>query len=543
MPRNPKADRNLRRPSTPGPCVTAVVSLGTTLIFALSRLSGATTVNASSASQSDVAAAVASAADGDTVTIPAGTASWTRTLVVRKAITIQGAGVGVTIIKDSVQGTEFLKITLVAGMLTRVTGIEFQDGGRTQITHAGLHIDGKNTDGSQFRMDHCNWYDMMCSIVPDTVIGVFDHIDFKVGAPNKSNGIFVFYGSRWDGGEFGDGSWAKPAGFGSSQFTFVEDCTITAPAGHLSGLTDAYAGARFVIRHNRIIGAITHTHGTESTGRPRSSRAMEIYDNYIDGHSDNRFVGSNRGGAELFYNNTLVNFWGGLAGHVLTSYHMTGTYPTFGGGDGTNGWDKNNSGNPFYSGTVSAVSGSTVSVSGTSWSNNQWAGYSAKKNSGGFVYIESNTSNSFNFKTSSNVTFSVGDSFVINKVDQCIDQPGAGSSTLISGYNVTPPPNWTQGVEPCYIWNNTNDGAAFATYTPDTLNIKQGTHYFNNTPMPGYTPYVYPHPLTKGLPPPEQMTRNVKGNSQDNLRKERQPWGGKKLDRKKAKKANESPTN
>ena len=80
-------------------------------------------------------------------------------------------------------------------------------------------------------------------------------------------------------------------------------------------------------------------------------------------------------------------------------------------------------------------------------------------------------------------------------------------------------------------------------YTPDTLNIKQGTHYFNNTPMPGYTPYVYPHPLTKGLPPPEQMTRNVKGNSQDNLRKERQPWGGKKLDRKKAKKAKESPTN
>jgi hypothetical protein len=520
-----------------------VVSLATTLIFALSRLSGATTVNANSASFSDVAAAIASAADGDTVTIPGGTASWTRTLVVRKAITIQGAGVGVTIIKDSVQGTEFLKITLVAGMLTRVTGIEFQDGGRTQITHAGFHIDGKNTDGSQFRMDHCNWYDMMCSIVPDTVIGVFDHIDFKVGAPNKSNGIFVVYGSRWDGGEFGDGSWAKPAGFGSSQFTFVEDCTITTPAGHLSGLTDAYAGARFVIRHNRIIGAITHTHGTESTGRPRSSRAMEIYDNYIDGHSDNRFVGSNRGGAELFYNNTLVNFWGGLAGHVLTSYHMTGTYPIFGGGDGTNGWDKNNSGNPFYSGTVSAVSGSTVSVSGTSWSNNQWAGYSAKKNSGGFVYIESNTSNSFNFKTSSNVTFSVGDSFVINKVDQCIDQPGAGSSTLISGYNVTPPPNWTQGVEPCYIWNNTNDGAAFAMYTPDTLNIKQGTHYFNNTPMPGYTPYVYPHPLTKGLPPPEQMTRNVKGNSQDNLRKERQPWGGKKLDRKKAKKAKESPTN
>src|SRR6266446_6308761 len=49
---------NLRR-STVGPCVTAMVSLSTTLIFALSRLPGATTVNANSASQSDVAAAIA----------------------------------------------------------------------------------------------------------------------------------------------------------------------------------------------------------------------------------------------------------------------------------------------------------------------------------------------------------------------------------------------------------------------------------------------------------------------------------------------------
>ena len=87
MPTNPKADRNLRRAPTPAPRVTALVSLAATLILTASGLAGATTINAKSASQSDVAAAVASAADGDTVTIPGGTASWTRTLQVKRGIT------------------------------------------------------------------------------------------------------------------------------------------------------------------------------------------------------------------------------------------------------------------------------------------------------------------------------------------------------------------------------------------------------------------------------------------------------------------------
>ena len=72
--KNPKREANLRH-SILGPWVAAVVSLATTLILALSRLVAATTVNANSASLSDVEAASASAADSDTVTIPGRTAT------------------------------------------------------------------------------------------------------------------------------------------------------------------------------------------------------------------------------------------------------------------------------------------------------------------------------------------------------------------------------------------------------------------------------------------------------------------------------------
>src|SRR4029453_1145448 len=56
----------------------------------------AATINATGCTRDLVAAAVTQAVDGDTVTIPAGTCSWTTNLTVDKAITIQGAGIGQT---------------------------------------------------------------------------------------------------------------------------------------------------------------------------------------------------------------------------------------------------------------------------------------------------------------------------------------------------------------------------------------------------------------------------------------------------------------
>ena len=68
---------------------------------------------------------------GDTITIPVGTFTWSTGITITKAITLQGAGVGSTIIRDDVQSAQLIQWSLPAGLPSRITGIEFQDGGRS----------------------------------------------------------------------------------------------------------------------------------------------------------------------------------------------------------------------------------------------------------------------------------------------------------------------------------------------------------------------------------------------------------------------------
>jgi hypothetical protein len=506
----------------------------------------AATINAASPSLADVTTAIASAVDGDTVIVPAGTASWTTGLVITKGITLMGQTTtnpvaktanDQTIILDDVVrgsgGTPIIWVQVAAGKSYRVSGITFRQGANTDVNYNGaIKIIGDTGSHSQaVRLDHCHFDDLAYQnvAVESATYSVIDHNIFDTRTIGRQSVFCSRMGTYW-----GDEQWTLPAYFGSDQFVFIEDnCFNNTIATGYGGGLDGRQGGKWVFRHNHIYNCdgIVGSHGTE-IGRYRGVRAVESYNNDFHytfvGFTN---VGAIRSGGFLTHDNTFDGTRPGFS-IALTQYRVFFHVPVFNGSWGDNPWDVNvteadgthvdgHSPYLFDSGTATAGSTSTITDTTKTWTTDHWIGYAAKRPlDGGIMIITSNTSTVltgyYMAGYGGGTTWAVGDSYQIHRVLISQDQPCRGAGDLITSTtefnpvnSTTGTPSWThQALEPVYSWND--------RYTPDNslVNIitgpgafavlQAGRDYFNNTPMPGYTPYTYPHPLVSGAPPPPQ---------------------------------------
>ncbi len=459
------------------------------------------TVHYSNGSAASVQALHNAALDGDTITLPAGTFTWSRPVTISKAITLQGAGVGSTVLLDLAQNESLISWRLVPNLRSRMTGIEFRDGGRASefsggiIKAAGAQLDETNPyDARTMRIDHCK-FDHLNGVMTlfNDVLGVVDHNTFispsADGAHRESAQI---YHRKWGGYNFGDGSWIDSNHFGSDRFLFFEDNIFA------NSPIDSYAGARVVARYNTFDHCMQGAHGTESTGRARGTRAVENYNNTFVGNGSGGALMEMRSGVALIHDNICVNGGLGLTrSFVLDCYRIFHAFPIWGGADGSNARDVNRPGPPFWSGT--ATSGGTgrdgtlnITVAGAGWTPNEWIGYTVVKTShrgdNNFSMIVSNTSSTMTYLSNgdfgANMTFAPGDTFYISKVDEALDSCGRSG-----GWN-------PQADDPCYEWNNLDEATGQPIHFHAAPIIRSGEHYFNSTQAPDYVPYIYPHPLT-----------------------------------------------
>lgn len=271
----------------------------------------AATRTAPSCSRSDVGDAVARAANGDTVLIPAGHCTWTNNLTIKdKYLTVRGAGIDETVITDGVSKSKYPNIpqvlvwTMPRSGLSRLSGITFKGGGIPDSANKGMVL--LSGSSHQFRVDHNKFIPTQTSalMVIGNHWGVVDHNTFDLSA-NHGYGIYI----HREG--FGDESWAEGSTLGTEQNVFIEDNLFTQDQskGYFYPGQDGWSGHRIVVRYNKFHNTKASNHGTETSGRWRSARQFEYYNNAwtldMHGHFEPAAI-SIRGGTGVVFNNTVT---------------------------------------------------------------------------------------------------------------------------------------------------------------------------------------------------------------------------------------------
>ncbi|HMS82087.1 MAG TPA: hypothetical protein PKD12_00370 [Nitrospira sp.] len=198
--------------------------------------------------------------------------------------------------------------------LSRLSGITFQGGSITDSANKGMVLVAGGSH--QFRVDHNKFIPTQTSglMIIGNHWGVVDHNVFDVSA-NHGYGTYIHEAN------YGDESWAEGSTLGTEQNVFLEDNVFTQDQskGYFYPGQDGWSGHRVVVRYNTFYDTKASNHGTETSGRWRSARQFEYYNNTwtlnMRGHFEPAAI-SIRGGTGVVFNNS-VTVSDGMTNHLV----------------------------------------------------------------------------------------------------------------------------------------------------------------------------------------------------------------------------------
>ena len=439
---------------------------------------------AQSCSRTDVNAVINggihTAVDGDTILVPAGSCTWTSSVAAPSNIglAIEGSGTPAssgttsgasstcssTIITDNIStsGAALLSMSPTIGnSLSRISCMKLLPTVPNPGFGSPLQILGTCSSSGcpSLRIDNITAPSTWAAngiaddtfVIPVNLFGVADHNTIGDTQP-ASNGIDFLNPAHasWKGvGSYGDNSWATADTFGTVQTFYAENNVL-----NFALITDSDTnlgtggGARFVCRFNTVNSVSTgggcSAHGTDTTGRARGARQVEVYGNTgtcTNASQGCSAFGPGRSSVSITFGNSFTNSGGGFFKGMSTLDAQRRWRPDspWGACDGTSAWDVND-GTTYFSGTVSAVTSSsgnyTITAGSPGWTTNQWQSngspYAFVDVTQSFGYeIASNTSNSLTtYQTGNNFGVNVptnGDSIQILRSTVCMDQPSRGA--------------------------------------------------------------------------------------------------------------------
>ncbi|MBK9307314.1 MAG: hypothetical protein IPM58_09575 [Nitrospira sp.] len=316
----------------------------TVLLVVTTVPSVAATIRAASCSRTHVGDAVNLARNGDTVLVPAGRCTWRTNLRIEgKYFTLRGEGFRRTVIIDGISKARYPNVpqllwwTPPSGGLARLTGFTFQGGTLADSAVKGIVV----LDGAShsFRVDNNKFIPTQTPglrLLGD-LWGVVDHNHFDLSARN-GYAIYVHHE------RYGDQSWAAESSLGTERNVFIENNTFTQDRtkGYFYPAIDGWSGHRIVVRYNQFNAVKVGNHGTETSGRWRSARQFEYYNNtwVWDMYSPatphilrNAYPAliTIRGGTGVVFNNSATITNGSVPNIVELRYHRnTGSYHPWG---------------------------------------------------------------------------------------------------------------------------------------------------------------------------------------------------------------------
>lgn len=243
-----------------------------------------TTLQSPSCSQADITATIAMAVTGDEVTVPTGTCTYTTQLAISKHITLRGGVGGTTTLIDNIP-----KDGADASVM-----IFWTVNGNDPVRLTSFSLQGLTTDPNLYNKGHVAFagagnsvrFDNNTITNPTTTFMRIEGCIYGVADHNNFLGaklfVEVFHGScNSDSGGWGDGVWANAFSYGTAEAFFIEDNTLGRPetVPRVDGVTDMFKGSKTVLRFNTLNQTTIGSHGTETGGRFRSMRYCEIYGN------------------------------------------------------------------------------------------------------------------------------------------------------------------------------------------------------------------------------------------------------------------------
>lgn len=304
------------------------------LAFNIATIShvNAATINAASCSQVYVQATIDSAQTGDIIIVPAGRCEWSKSVTIPdpKKITLKGAGIDLTVITNPLKASVRLEM---GDSASRVTGFTFNE------------IKIKLFSGSA-RIDHNKLYSF--DHVPGSGIIFHTTRNVLVEAPQALIDHNMFENCRVvvaaAGSILANKPWSLPLDMGGYEnVVYVEDNIFHRTYNGAGNAIDANYGGAYVFRYNKVHneGQMLNimAHGLQATSR--ATRKWELYGNIIQTNSTvyHQTFRMRGGTGVIFYNQTL-GAWSGPS-IDLDEQRSAAALGSGGRCDGTSTWDRN----------------------------------------------------------------------------------------------------------------------------------------------------------------------------------------------------------